>query len=217
MRGETGRYGGKDMVYDFTVLMALVDYLPVLFYGIAAVLLIKEFYGKMRPGAFVCFAAGATDVFTAGFLKATWKLLYATGACDFEALNSLFMPLQSVGFLLAGVGILLYVCTGKKEKSAAAMAVVPPVFGGTFVFIAMMVAGLGAVNAGLSILAARRKKGLAILFFALCFVCSMGMGYLASRDSASAAVNWIEQTVNCVGQGCLLMGVLIMRKGGKNA
>ena len=52
-------------------------------------------------------AAGSVNVFLAGFCKAAWKLLYAANICDFQALNTLFLPLQSMGFLLAGVGIIL--------------------------------------------------------------------------------------------------------------
>lgn len=206
------------MEYDFSVAMALVDYLPVAFFGIAAVQLLKGFYGKMGAAAFVLFAAGESDVFFAGFLKATWKLLYAAGLCDFSALNTLFMPLQSLGFLLAGIGLAIYLFATRNNRKNAVCKAVPPVFGGTMVFIPMMVAGLGAVCACLSVLAARKKRGLAILFFALCFVFSMAMGYLSSRDSTSASINWIEQSVNCLGQGCLLVGVLLMNgKKGEEA
>ena len=50
----------------------------------------------------------------------------------------------------------------------------------------MMVLGLGAICSCLSILAAKLKKKALIVVFVLCFVCYMGMGYLASRDSSSA-------------------------------
>jgi hypothetical protein len=42
----------------------------------------------------------------------------------------------------------------------------------------------------------------------------MGMGYLSSRDATSAAVNWIEQGVNCVGQGAMLLGALTLHRAG---
>ena len=67
-------------MYEFTVPMALVDYIPVLLFGAAAVLLQRDLYNKMPKYAFACFAAGMINIFIAGFLKATWKLLYALGA-----------------------------------------------------------------------------------------------------------------------------------------
>ena len=198
------------MVYDVSVPMGLVDFIPVIFFGIAAVLLQRDLYNKMPKYAFACFAAGTINIFTAGFLKALWKLLYAAGICDFQVLNTLFLPTQSLGFLLAGLGIVIMTCRQKKATLAAA----PPVFIGTFLFIGMMVLGLGAICICLSVLAVRLRKKGAVLLFVLSFVCSLAMGYLASRDSGSAAINWIEQGVNCVGQGLMLAGVLILHRAG---
>lgn len=197
-------------MYEFSLLMGLVDYIPVFFFGAAALLLQRDLYNKMRKDAFVLFAAGTVNIFLAGFLKASWKLLYAAGICDFQALNSLFLPLQSIGFLLAGVGIVLMLCTGSKAVVAAA----PPVFGGSMVFIAMMVLGLGSICAVLSLLARKLRKTSALVCFVLAFLCSMGMGYMSGRDAHSAVVNWIEQGINCVGQGLLLWGTVTLHKSG---
>ena len=169
-------------MYEFSVPMALTDYIPVIFFGIAAVLMQRDFYSKMPKYAFACFAAGCVNVFLAGFLKATWKLLYALNVCDFHVLNTMF--------------------------------VAPPLFAGTFVFIAMMVAGLGAMCASLSVVAAKMKKKGLIVVFVLTFLCYMAMGYLASRDGSSAAMNWIEQGVNTLGQALLLFGVVKLHRAG---
>ena len=125
---------------DFSVSMALVDYIPVIFFAFAAVILMRDLYNKMSKGAFALFAAGTIDITCAGALKATYKLLYAAGVCDFEALNAMFFPVQSIGFLLAGIGILAMLC--HKQSKTAVCAVAPPLFSGTFVFVGLMVAGL---------------------------------------------------------------------------
>ena len=78
----------------------------MLCFGAASVILQRDLYAHMRKDAFALFAAGTIDVFSAGFLKALWKLLYALGICDFHALNTLLLPMQSLGFLLAGMGAL---------------------------------------------------------------------------------------------------------------
>lgn len=197
-------------MYDVSIPMALVDYIPVVLFGWAAVLLQRDLYRRMPKYAFACFAAGTIDIFAVGFLKATWKLLYAAGVCDFQALNTMFLPTQSIGFLLAGLGMLLMLTAPRR----AALAAAPPIFSGTFLFIAMMVLGLGSVCACLSVLAARMKKKGVIALFILSFVCSMGMGYLSSRDSTAAAVNWAEQGINCLGQALLLAGVLCLHRAG---
>ena len=196
---------------DFSVPMALVDYIPVLFFGYAAALLQRDLYNKMSKGSFALFAAGTINVFAAGFLKATWKLLYAAGICDFAALNTLFMPVQSIGFLLLGIGLVWMLA---KKQHCTLLLAAPPVFSGTFVFIGMMVAGLGFMCTVLAILAAKMKKKPAIVLFILAFFGSMGMGYLSSRDFTTAAANWIAQLTNCLAQGTLLAGVLILDKAG---
>ena len=199
-------------MYNFSIPMALVDYIPVAFFGIAAMLLQKDLYGKMGKGNFALFAAGTIHIFAAGFLKATWKLLYAAGICDFQALNTMFLPVQSLGFLLAGLGIAGMLLA--KKKKAAALAVAPPVFSGSFIFIMMMVLGLGAICTVLSILSVKMKKKGAAVLFILAFLCSMGMGAMSGQDTTQAWVNWTEQGINCVGQGLLMWGVLLLHRAG---
>ena len=199
-------------MYELSVPMALTDFIPVILFGIAAVILQRDLYAKMPKYAFACLAAGSIDAFLAGFLKALWKLLYAAGICDFQVLNTMFLPTQSLGLLLTGLSLVLMLCA--RKKAAAALAVAPPLFKGTFVFVGMMVLGLGAICASLSVLAVRLKKKGLIIVFVLCFVCYMAMGYLASRDGNSALMNWIEQGVNTLGQVLLLAGVLVLHKAG---
>ena len=193
--------------------MALVDYIPVICFAIASVILMRDLYNKMSKGAFALFATGTINIVCAGALKATYKLLYAGGVCDFEALNAMFFPVQSIGFLLAGVGVLAMICYNQNEKTAA-LAVAPPLFKGTFVFVGLMVAGLGILDTVLCIISAKLKKPWLIAIFALSFVCSLGMGYLSTKDFAKASMNWIAECVNVVGQGSLLAGVYILHKSG---
>lgn len=197
---------------DFSIPMALVDYIPVIFFAIASVILMRDLYNKMSKGAFALFSAGVIDVTIAGALKATWKLLYAANACNFEALDHMFFPVQSIGFLLAGIGILAMLV--KKQSKASLLAAVPPVFSGTFVFVSLMVAGLGIMDVVLCILSAKLKKGYLIALFALSFVCSLCMGYLSSQNFAEASMNWIAEGVNIVGQGTLLIGAVLLHKNG---
>lgn len=196
---------------DFSVSMALVDYIPVICFAIASVILLRDLYAKMNKASFALFSAGVIDVTIAGALKATWKLLYATGACNFEALDHMFFPVQSIGFLLAGIGILMMLIN---KKQATALAVAPPVFSGTFVFVGLMVAGLGVMDVALCILAKKLKKPWIIAILVLSFVCSLGMGYLSSQNFAEASMNWIAEGVNVLGQGGLLAATILLHKNG---
>ncbi len=200
---------------DFSVSMALVDFIPVIFFAIAVIILMRDLYNKMSKGAFALFSAGTIDIICAGALKATYKLLYATGICDFEPLNAMFFPVQSIGFLLAGLGLIAMIC--HKQGKTSVYAVAPPLFSGTFVFVSFMVAGLGLMDVVLCIISAKMRKPWFMIFFILSFVCSLCMGYLSSRDFTEASMNWIAEGVNVIGQGALLGGTILLHKSGLRA
>ena len=88
-----------------SIPMALADFIPVVLFLIASFTLMHDLYHMMSKGAFALFAAGMIVILTAGFYKASWKLLYAMNICDFTALNQSFFPMQSTGFMLGGIGM----------------------------------------------------------------------------------------------------------------
>ena len=199
-------------MHDFSVAMGLMDFVPVAFFAVTAVILLRDLYNKMYQGAYALLAAGTINVFTAGFCKALWKLLYAANICDFTALEEMFLPLNSLGLLLVGLSLIGMLCW--KRKDAVMLSAAPAVFSGSFVFIMMMVVGLGGICAVMSILAARMKKKGTIVLFVLSFVFAMGMGYMSSKDSSLAWVNWVEQSINTVSQLCLMLGTIALHKAG---
>ena len=95
--------------------MGLMDFIPVAFFAITALTLLQDLYSKMCKGTYALLAAGAVNVFTAGFCKALWKLLYAAGICDFQPLEQIFLPLNSLGLLLVGVSLIGMLCLKKKD------------------------------------------------------------------------------------------------------
>jgi hypothetical protein len=230
---------------DFSVVMSLVDYIPVALFEAATVLLLRDMYNKMSKGAFALFAAGTIDVICAGILKATYKLMYALGLCDFEALSNVFFPMQSLGFMLAGIGMLALLCHRQTPSSPnsepknpsktstivsfafLAFAVVfllikgdnktgiaPVYFSGTFVFVALMIIGLGLMDTGLCIMSKKVGKPALIALFIVSFFLCLCMGYLSSRDFTKASMNWIAELVNTLGQGTLLIGAIQLHKNG---
>ncbi len=199
-------------MHDFSVAMGLMDFVPVAFFAVTAVILLRDLYNKMYKSAYALLAAGTVNVFTAGFCKALWKLLYAANICDFTALEQMFLPINSLGLLLVGLSLIFMLC--QKRKDTVLLSAAPAVFSGSFVFIMMMVLGLGGMCAVMSILAAKMKKKGTIVLFVLSFVCAMGMGYMSSQDSSLAWVNWVEQSINTVSQLCLMLGTIALHKAG---
>ena len=198
-------------MYNFTVPMALMDFVPVVFFGITAVLLLGDLYNKMSKGIYGFFAAGCVNVFLAGFCKALWKLLYAANICDFKALEEMFMPVNSLGLLFVGlalIGMLIW------KKKSVMLSTAPVAVTSSLPFIMMMVVGLGGMCASLSILAVKMKKGRNMIFFILSFLCAMGMGAMSGMDMSLAWVNWAEQGINTVSQLCLTLGTIQLHKAG---
>ena len=198
---------------DFTVLMSLVDYIPVAIFAVAAVIFLRDFYNKMSKGAFALFAAGEIDIIVAGFIKATYKLLYALGVCDFEALSDAFFPMQSLGFLIAGIGMIALIFH-KQSKETTVAAVAPAVFKGTMVFVGMIILGLAFIYSGYCYVSKKLKKPAPIVLFVFSFICYLGMGYLSSRNFAEASMNWIAEGVNIIGSSSLLVGAVLLHKFG---
>ena len=196
-------------MYHFTVSMALMDFVPVIFFAVTAVLLLRDLYNKMFKGAYALLAAGCVNVFMAGFCKALWKLLYAANVCDFVVLEQMFLPVNSLGLLFVGLSIIGMLIWKRKNIVFSAA---PVVFTGSMPFIMMMVVGLGGMCAGLCVIAAKMKKAGVMALFILSFVCAMAMGYLSSQDSTLAWVNWAGQSINTVSQLCLMLGVIVLHK-----
>lgn len=190
---------------EFSVPMALVDYIPVIFFTLATGIVMKDLKAKMSKVAFNLFAVGTSLVSMAGFLKATYKLLYALGVGDFPWMSNQFFSNQSFGFLLAGVGLMVFILGGKNR----AYSFLP-----TMALVGIMVIGLAAMDAGLCFIANRMKKRNALVCFIVSFFLCLGMGYLSTKNFDKAYMNWIAQLINVFGQGLLYLGVNILHKAG---
>ena len=188
-----------------TVPMALMDFVPVLLFGAAWVILYRDLKNKLNLCSGILLPLGAGLVFLAGFLKATWKMQKALGVPAVELFNKMMFPTQSVGFLLMAVGMLALMYG--KRKSARSL---------TMVWVMLTVLGNLGASAGLVWIASKVKKA-AVPLFIVAFVCSMMMGYLSSRDFAQASMHWIAQSVNTLGQTLLLVGALLVHKAGLSA
>lgn len=193
-----------------TVAMALVDCVPVVLFLVAAVILQRDLYDQLPKGAYSLVAAGSIMAFLGGFMKALWKILYATGVCDYVLLDHALFTLQGPGFLLFFLGL-----TGlfwKGEKNAASALTGAPVATTTSIpFIVMQVVGLGGAQVLLAVAGARRGARLAPVAFAFAFVFMLGMGYLGAKFDDSSSMHWVAQLTNTLSMACFLWGALMLR------
>lgn len=198
-----------------TVSMAIVDFIPVVLFFIAAVMLQRDLYNKMVKGAFALLAAGSIMVLIGGAYKALWKILYATGACDYPALDIAFFPTQAPGFLLVFAALVAMLT--RKGKGGAPLLAAVPVYESNLPFIAGQTLGCAGMQICLFLIAKRMKRPLACALFAVAFISMMGMGYLGAKFDDSSSMHWLAQVTNIVSQCALLSGVCVLHKAGLGA
>ena len=198
-----------------TLPMAIVDYIPVILFLMAAMTLLHDLYHMMSKGAFALLAAGLIVISVAGFYKATWKLLYALNICDFAALNTSFFPMQATGFMLGGIGMLALLFF--PQKKGAYVAAAPAVFNGTMIFVVFTILGTCSIWGGLAAIAAKMKKNNIVIFLLVSLFCMLGMGYLSSKDFSNPLMNWIGEGVNLLGMVLFFSSVRLLHQAGLTA
>ena len=191
----------------FSIPMAMVDFLPVALFLAGNLLIWKDLSGKMSPMVRSVYLSGVVLVVAAGFLKAFYKLLCAAGAGDLEWMSRQFFSNQSLGFLLAGLGLMLSHGSHKKKRDRT-YALLP-----TMALVGLIIIGETFMYTALCRYALKLKKPAAAVILGISFILSLGMGYLSSRDFSVPAVNWIAQGINICSQGAFLISVWIMHKG----
>lgn len=77
----------------FTLFLALVDAIPVLFFGASMIMVATRFNSPL-------FIVGAVLSTMAGCCKVLWKLILGIWKKDVRWLNKPFVPMQAAGFLL---------------------------------------------------------------------------------------------------------------------
>ena len=195
------------MENNISLVMAIVDFIPVILFFISAVILQRDLYDILSKGRFALLASGSIMVLIGGIYKATWKILYALGICDFTLMNDAFFPMQAPGFLLVFLSLL-----GTKWRSSGIFAVVPPVFASNLPFIIAQTLGLGGTQLILMIKSLKMHKKNAAIMFVISLLTMLAMGYLGAKFDDSSRMHWLAQATNIVSQLTFLIGVLGIHK-----
>lgn len=196
-----------------SIFMALVDFIPVVLFFAAAVLLLKDLYNKMVKGAYALLAAGSIMVLIGGIYKALWKILFALSVCDFPALDTSLFTFQGPGFLLVFAS-LAGMFSEKNKKHVTLHSAAIPVIVSNLPFIILQIIGCTGVQGSLIAVSVKMKKKLPVVCFILAFVSMLGMGYLGAKFDDSSSMHWLAQCTNIISQGALYAGVLILHKAG---
>ena len=197
-----------------TVSMAIIDFIPVLLFFFATLILQRDFYGKMVKGAYALLATGSYMVLIGGIFKALWKILYAANVCDYPLLEQSFFPLQGPGFLLVFIAFIgLFTKYNRKDAKLLGVGIVP-VYTSSMPFVIMQIIGCSGTQWSLFAIAVKLKKAAAAVLYVVSFIFMLGMGYLSAKFDDSASMHWVAQTVNIVSQGTFLLGTVLLHRGG---
>ena len=123
-----------------TIWMALVDTIPVVFFLLATMVLIKDFGAEADKGKIMDYtfiSGGALMLFGGAMLKLGWKFAYALNICDYYTLTESFFPMQTIGFAMLGMGVLGYLRDDNK-KAIIARSIFGGLIGILFVAITIM-------------------------------------------------------------------------------
>ena len=192
-----------------TVTMAIVDFIPVVLFFIAAVVLQNDLYVKLSKTKYTLLSAGSLMVFIGGTLKATWKILYALNICDYQALDISFFPFQGIGFLLVFLSL-----TGICSKKFNKLYSVVPAFTSNMPFVILQVIGCAGTQFMLMGKSLQMKKKSAFVMYIIAFIFMLDMGYLSAKFDDSSSMHWLAQCTNIISQGAFLAGTSILHKAG---
>jgi heme/copper-type cytochrome/quinol oxidase subunit 2 len=151
--------------------------------------------------------AGALLIFLGGFLKATWKLLYAAEVADVQWMSQIQFILVAPGFVALLVAVILIARGRKKTRGTTLLTILP----WKIPFLALMTLASMGANGILTYISFKQGAKLAAVGFIVSFLCLVGMGAMASGEQ-TLAKQWIEESINALGQlGFMLGSILLYR------
>ncbi|MBN1249387.1 MAG: hypothetical protein JXC32_17130 [Anaerolineae bacterium] len=190
----------------YSLALSLLDFVPNMAFFVGAVYLVRWVRLSHRRFAAMTMTGGTALVVLGGTTKATWKLLVTLGIGDFWLLGELQFMLLAPGFLAMLVSLLQVARDERKawDTRLAAMALwkIP--------LLAIMTIASLSVHGILSYLAWRRKAPLASAMFVVSVVCMLSMAGMTGGEQ-TVARQWIEESVNSLGQIAFALGSYLLR------
>lgn len=211
-----------------TVTLALVGLIPLVLFGVAGTLIVRDNYVRMSKGAFALTAAGLIMVLWAQLCMSVWRLFYAAGLADLYLFNDQFLPTHAAGFLILGIGLVvteLFPQDRMRRMFSSVLPTVlvltagftaPPENRATVLFVVLTILGALGLCGMMALRAFRLQKQLGMILFGVAFLFFAAMAVLSIWDfSDNAVMSWIDAVVNIAAPLCLLAGIIVTRRTGR--
>lgn len=181
MANEEKKVRGTETHEGFTVGLALVDALPVIFFGGSLTVIATALSGTGLTFALVVI--GAVLVVLSGFCKVSWKMCLGLGIGDIQILNKMFVPAMATGFMITVSGVVV----GTIKKVIKWNLVLASVLSAP-VIICFLIG-----FTGMGLMSYYRKSNDKETF------------------DHDAKKNWIAQITNGIAQGMFFLGILLAK------
>ncbi len=206
---------------EYTLSLALVDFLPVIFTAIGLIY-IARMVAHISTAHGQAALLGAILTVAGGFFKALWKLLMASsgGTLDINWMEDGLFVWMAPGYvlLLWSVWQTVRGVTSKKMMNAwvAPLVVIAMLFAGSFylftsnpaspawerILLSVMVLATVITGILLIVFGFRQKMPLAGWLFIINLVGIFLLNGLARMDEQTIALQWIEESINAVSWLC---------------
>lgn len=167
----------------FTVGLALVDALPVIFFSLSLIIIATALAGSGIT--FWVVLIGAILIALSGLCKVLWKLFLGLKVGNFMILNKIFVPFMAGGFMITIIGAIIGTFTKAIHWGGVIHAIVSIP---ALIFFILGFCGMGVMS----------------------YVKKTNKREEFNKD---AKKNWIAQCVNGFSQCMLFLGILFATKG----
>lgn len=196
---------------EYSLGLALFDFVPVFAFLIAAYFLVRiTLLARGKPCGRMMMA-GTLLIFAGGFLKVIWKLLFTLEIADIKIFSEAQFVILAFGFLAMVVAVIL-ITRGDKAGGGTVLAMAP----WKIPFLAVMtICSLGAQGI-LTYISFKKGAKLAAVMFIIAVLCMLGMSGMASSMEQTITNQWIEESINSIGQISLAIGSFLLYQVFKN-
>ena len=199
------------MAEEYSIALALVDFIPTIFFPIGAYFFQKFFKKQNNVKSQILWIIGGFLVFIGGFFKAIWKLNMAITQNDILFLSDSLFVFQSIGFTCLFIGTLLFIISQSKKTNIPKSTPLTALAVWKIPFMAIQT--LTCIGTyGLLIHYAfkkKNKKGAFLLIISVIIIFLM-VGF--SSSDMSISIQWIAEIINTLGQLSFLLAGITFTK-----
>lgn len=198
----------------YPLSLALFDFLPVTIFLIGSWFLVKTVRSWRGSACSRMAMAAGLLIFLGGFLKASWKILYAGFSADLRWMSEVQFVLLAPGFFAL---LMTAIYTGRSpEKSLSPNLPLLAMAGWKVPLLVLMTLSSMGAQGILAYISFRRGLRWAATGFIIAFLGLVAMGALASGEQ-NVTRQWLEEGINTTAQIGFAIGSFLLYRSGSSS